>query len=571
MRFGLWSAAVLVLCAFTLLKYKYRYSATDTLARERTAPPHTAPLTSHDTQAQLVDSITQEWAPPQHEAVVLVDPDADHAESPGREPTPHEDSFLATSDAASERAPSRGVAAPDASRTTDSDGDHRPFNGTTVTALSYGADMFENVCVGHQKKGPDPGGPNRIFSYSPTGDPIAPPWCETSGPIVPWARWFTCPEGRNLSSWYNHSSHGAKLVAEDTVLVMALWNNPAHCLSDEAFSLALDVLSRRVHGTKDDGIDHPPRVGPPSPPFYPRFLFAAWRDYYEDCPASHWCCNFLRSAGFIAQNGSAFRRTELPTVDAPVCFKRLIVPRVAAHRLPLDWSDDNSAVSLARDDGDFVLGKVHQKWPGMYPIEALRAMQERVFDSIRLRSDRWREDELPADVPILLYGRRGRDQRRMTNSAAVKRLLEAKFHAKVRLLGAKWDGYNFTKQAALYNMYPLIVSVHGASMANLFFARPGTKVVEVSCRSGEPAPNLTLGSKEEARTPVEWHGQSGWFSSFSRRLSVEHFVIGENIDCSSGENCVDNEDYGSPISFSANATRLVSFIASRFGLRTREV
>lgn len=84
---------------------------------------------------------------------------------------------------------------------------------------------------------------------------------------------------------------------------------------------------------------------------------------------------------------------------------------------------------------------------------------------------------------------------------------------------------------------------------------------------------LNLTKREQATNDEnEWFGEptplenAKWFSSFSRKLGVDHFVYSEY------EGCMMNgtlEPYGLPKSLTVDEERFVSFVASRFQLRPR--
>lgn len=415
-----------------------------------------------------------------------------------------------------------------------------PFNGTVITPLSHGADLFENVCMSRngRKKG--------FFSYSSDGNSMK------SGSIQymknpAYFSWVVVTQGRTLDQWATDSAEA--LITEETLLTVNIFRNPAHCLTDLTFSLALDVVSRGLNKPNDES----QRL-----PFYPKYLYTVYggpgiiNKYDPD-----WCYEFMRVVGFIDPSRGLVYHPEFDKADNTVCFRKLIVPRLGLHRFPIDWSDPSAAWSVTKSRRT----KGGDKSSGMYPIEGLQWLKDMVMKSTRLPSDSWNKKDLPLDVPILLYDRKGSKRRVMSNSLAVKDLIEAEYHATVHLWGEQWNDilHNFTAQATLYNSYPMIVAVHGAHLANLMFARPGTKVVEVVCGRVVPPANLTLVTKDQAKdSPLQWYGELGWFSSFSRRLSIEHFVFGE-----------DSLRNNSPESFEVNTTRLVSFISSRFGLTRR--
>jgi Glycosyltransferase 61 len=176
--------------------------------------------------------------------------------------------------------------------------------------------------------------------------------------------------------------------------------------------------------------------------------------------------------------------------------------------------------------------------------------------STGLESAQW--SELPKDMPILFYDRRDATRRIWNNSMEVKNLLEKEYHASVRLIGKEWKKLKFPEQTALYNAYPVIVAPHGAHLANLMFAREGTKVIELVCSEGGSCPR-----NSEAWTPS--NNAYNWFPPFTRKIPLDHFQIPEFEGC-----LEDGKRLGySPKSFSVNITTFLPCLASHLGLSPR--
>lgn len=354
------------------------------------------------------------------------------------------------------------------------------------------------------------------------------------------ADWVTTTEGRPLQDWELDSEE--RLVEEDTLLMLSLWNNPAHCLSDQVFSIAVDILSRGLQRTGTDNT------------FYPKYLRAHWTELSGECPPEDWCCQFMNMVGIISKDP-----IQPPPPDlTPICFRRLIVPRHAAYRYPpVD----------------------------PFMTEALETVQRMALNATSLRSESWKKKKTAKKAPILLYDRRGSGRRIFKNSFKVQQLIEAKYHAKVTLMGADWedliDQHNVTSQAIVYNSFPYIIAPHGAHFTNLFFTRKDTRVMEITCWIPEkPSPRgelfLNLTSKEEASDEDDWYGEpspfeeSPWFYSFSRRLGVEHFVYAEHDGCMNklGE-LPGHPNWASPNKITVDEARFVSFVGNRFKLKPR--
>jgi len=410
-----------------------------------------------------------------------------------------------------------------------------PFTGTVATRHT-GVDIYENVCLATVETGKTHRNGEMIrrhalFSYTPEGLDIgtpALPWAE-------WADWVTKTQGETLDAWEKDSKE--LLIEEETLLMLDLFDNPAHCLTDQVFSVAVDILSRGLQRAGKDNT------------FYPKFFRAQWTDLPNECPKKNWCCQFMNMLGIISTNP-----VPPPPNLSPVCFRRLIVPHHAAYRFP--------------HEDPFLL-------------EAVEKVQRMALDATHLQVDPWKRKEVAKMAPILLYDRRGTGRRIFQNSRRIKQLLETKYHANVVLVGKEWnnltDQHNVTSQAIVYNSFPYIIAPHGAHLTNLLFSRKGTRVMELMCWiPGAPKPRgelfLNLTRKEEANDEHDWYGEPSpfddtrWFYSFSRKLAVEHFVYSEYDGCMEDGKL---SAWNIPAKITVDETRFVSFVASRFKLRPR--
>lgn len=413
----------------------------------------------------------------------------------------------------------------------------RPVFGTIMTR-SIAADIFENVCIGQLEKKRRGESPLVIYSYSPESiSSIAS--IDSSRWIEKWAHKTV---GKPIDQWKNDSSHG--IIEEETLLMLDIVSgNPAHCLTDQAFSMAVDIQSRQLVRTAN------------ASSFYPRFLRPGWKgSLMNDCPMDEWCCEFMNMIGFVDN-----KRIVAPPEDEDelLCFRKLVVPHHSAFRFPTDE---------------------------MHLSDTLKDLQNRALSATGLQGDPWLKSEIPDEVEILLYNRKDTRRRILENSEVVKELLEKEYHTKVTLIGENWKDFthNVMSQATVYNKSPFIIAPHGAHLANLVFTRQGTRVVEIACfqqGSAEYLPNeinLTITKKEETSKFEDWYGQppragpGRWFYSFSRKLNVEHFSYSEHEGCLHVSKR-DNNTYISftPDSFTVNAPRFVAFAASRFGLKKR--
>ena len=392
--------------------------------------------------------------------------------------------------------------------------------------------VFENVCIAVVEKD-DNVRQNVIYSYTIDGKSIGNEFVVDD---ASWADWVTKTEGRYLSDWKQDSSD--ILIEDETLLMLSLWGNPAHCLTDQVFSISVDIQTRNL---EKRGQHHT---------FYPSFLTAGWSHLPKQCSKKDWCCQFTDLIGIISRKN----RFSAPPELSPICFRRLVVPHHAAYRFP---SQD----------------------PIM--LQSLKMLQNMALDATGLAANQWSKREIPRNKPILLYDRRGTTSRILKNSHRIAQLLETKYHTKVTLVGKEWNNFikplnTVTAQASFYNKFPYIISPHGAHFTNLLFARRGTKVMEIDCwipgsrPVGELFLNLTR--REQATNEDEWFGEptplqnNNWFSSFSRKLGVEHFVYSEFEGCMMDGTL---EPYGKPKSLTVDEERFTSFVASRFQLRPR--
>ena len=202
----------------------------------------------------------------------------------------------------------------------------------------------------------------------------------------------------------------------------------------------------------------------------------------------------------------------------PVCFEQLILPRIGVHRRP--------------------------------PLHAVQAARANLMKSTGLDPAPWQD--VPEDVPILFYDRRGTGRRIWNNSQEVKDALEKDYHVSIQVIGQEWNKLSFTEQTSLFHAYPIIVAPHGAHLSNLMFGREGTTVIEIVCSEGVcPAKNWTPSLFTFT-----------WFPSFSRQIPMDHIQIPVD-DCPPGTGY-------SPKSFSVNLTTFVPCLVSHLKLKRKE-
>lgn len=400
---------------------------------------------------------------------------------------------------------------------------------------SVGADIFENVCI--QQENTTSERVPVIYSYSP--ESIKEIGMKDTSNWFSFERWRHKAVGKSLDDWDKDSAN--RFIQEETLIVSFLFKNPAHCLTDQVYSIAMDIETRGLERNHLGGV------------FYPHYVLPVRRKFFVECPAEDWCCSFLSKTGIIDPDQAISADKD---DDSPVCFRKLVIPHMAAFRFPTNEMRMSGALSL---------------------------IQEMAMNATNLNAVEWKEKEIPKDKPILLYDREGSGRRHLIDSKLIQRMIQEEYHAKVTLVGEKWNEVlnNMTAQAQVYNQFPNIIAPHGAHLTNLLFSRKGSRVIEISCwrpRLGEPSPKdmmVNITTKDTSKDfDEDWYGPvhegtpMSWFYSFSRKLSVEHFLYPEYEGCFEEGKL---HDYGSPKVIHVNATKFVLFAASRLGLKKRRI
>jgi hypothetical protein len=427
------------------------------------------------------------------------------------------------------------------------------FSGSRVHEISKGVVSYENVCIKEELYTIVQGGLERkrikvaLHSYNDDQKPLRSPSFDYyhRGPGN-YANTLKTT-GNPAANWYNDSRKS--LVEEDTLYTLQLHGNIGHCLSDMVFSLALDRFSRQQARARR------PTFGKY---VYARF-FKVERSYQPD-----WCFEFLKAAGFLQPHEGIVSNL---SKDGTVCFRKLYVPNFGLHRFPLSF-DDSASIDALRGFSILEHFMTHNFTDRslVYPTEALDELRKSVCQGLRLPFAPWKEEDLlKEEVSILLYNRKGSPRRHWKNDEEVAHLLEKEYHVKVEIVGEEWETMSFAEQISLYNSHSHILTVHGAHEGNLIACRPSTRIVEVQCvHPADPQPDESLSARHESTDSVAWYGSTSWFTSFSRRLGIEHFVIGESKGCAGGRDGI----HGST-EIRVNATRLVHFFARRCGLTPR--
>lgn len=313
----------------------------------------------------------------------------------------------------------------------------------------------------------------------------------------------------HLSGFQNHNtSDWIKLdlstFFDEEVLYLEggvlLDSNPGHCMNDLMFSLAVDIARRKTH-----------LLGTGSP-VYSHFVYGAYgpskktltpRYHPRDCRA--FCCDFLtRKLELIRYPEDFIAAVQESGDDRPVCFKQLTIPRAVELRHERTAETD----------------------------EALQMIQSHMFHnttvmSKELEASPWPEiqppllnsSSTPSRMRILLYGREDSSRRVLTNVTRLKILLEEEYDVDIDYIdGNRWSDLlkSRTAQARLYNSHQNVLTIHGAHLTNLFYARPGTKVYEIQCWM--PPTSIRAISQQ-------------WFSRWAPALGIRYKTFTEKEGC----------------------------------------
>ena len=295
-------------------------------------------------------------------------------------------------------------------------------------------------------------------------------------------------EGRRVTDWPDMQSE-VKRVWEDLeepVYFFYPLPNPAHCLHDCMFSIALEAFGDgpgEHNGDKD--------ATKPLPHFQ-KFLYASLTN--TGSAATRWDVFLHEKAGILQPVGELFRGID--KAAATLCFKHLVVPRFMRHRFAHDW---RSVCDVSRFS-------YIETAPTFYPQYNLRRLQERLFATCFNEPVVAWPDQTPSRrvyAKLLLHDRGEAKRRKWSNGAEafawIQRHYDAHFASMV-YLSNDYVTLSPMQQARLFHSADVVIAPHGGALANLIFCRPGTRIIELT---DEPGP-------------------LGWFS-FTRRLKMFHF------------------------------------------------
>jgi len=431
------------------------------------------------------------------------------------------------------------------------DNEGNVFEGSKITRLSDGMDLYENVCLYSKGEGHTP----TVRSYTAdagklyhtnynqlrVGNEVF--MIHTEGhKLEEWAIDSTT----NPSKYTNNTAETPVLIEEETLWTLTLHMNPAHGLTDGIFSFILDRYQR---STQQDGPYynmHSLVNNEDKDPYYRRYLIGKFKGYepptYRRNFGYGWQYEMMGVLGLIQPGPKSEGGTAIQGHYPLTCFKKLLVPTLHMQRYPVNSIEDPKGYQLFREFSE--MGAPYHT----YPQAALRDMHQRALQNMGFPHEPWPQDDdeeddkgVVKDKPILIHVRAKSQRRKLLNALELKTIMERQYHVNVTIVQEDWLKYSFTQQAQTYNQYPYIITAHGAHLANAVFMRPKTKVLEIFCNkySVDLNPNINLTTWDQTTTShKDWWGGSyaSWFETFTRRLDVDHFEYGaENgVHCAGG-------------------------------------
>lgn len=389
---------------------------------------------------------------------------------------------------------SEGVALPPSSSQSENRSTGVPawlFEESETLFSTPGSHLVSNVCM---HSSPPPGARWLMTN----GNNVTLPSIKGRGQLTE----FGIFSNANITSTLINGFPVTAFIEGETVLLNLAETdiNPGHCMNDMVFSLVRDVVDRNL-------------LSRSSGPVYPHFVYLG----YDPGECHNFCCDFLSTKlefipspfpkGFVSPPMLARNISDSGDGHSPpslVCFEKMIIPRVTAMR--------HSYVSHHEAES-----------------KALRLVQSHVFHNTSimpklLDSRPWSDSDVAnttsANIPLLLYGREDMGYRVLTNASDFKTMLQNEYDVQQidYVDGPFWASMiqNQTAQAVFYNSHRHILTVHGAHLANLFYARPGTKVFEIQCWMPPRGFRYIL---------------QQWFSIWAPVLGVKYAVYTERAGC----------------------------------------
>jgi hypothetical protein len=144
----------------------------------------------------------------------------------------------------------------------------------------------------------------------------------------------------------------------------------------------------------------------------------------------------------------------------------------------------------------------------------------------------------------------------LSNTSGFKTLLENDYGVQHvdYIDGPRWASLlrNHTAQASLYNSHRNILTLHGAHLANLFYARPGTKVFEIQCWVPPTSHRFIL---------------QQWYSRWAPILGITYHVYTETVGCETKLNGRRDKLYSPPLVFISDMPEFMEQVSNFFGLQ----
>jgi hypothetical protein len=332
-----------------------------------------------------------------------------------------------------------------------------------VTELSPGMYLFEHICINRPG-----GGPVRMHSYTKYGRPLQ---------ILPVATKMYTPDneafmtatiGNTLEQWPPNNGtfqlHQKNNEQEHPILwTLQQYVNPAHCMTDQLFPLALDKYYRGSNSTKN--------------PFYDRYLLGKYWKFYDAYAEFFWCYDIMRAAGFLQASKPGNIVTPMTTFNWN-CFESLAVPPISMYRYPINKQEDPEQFQAFTQIMDRNKWKIRYDLPDSaryhFPTKALTDMRDSITNYYNLSHDPWpqeqsedAEDDSTTYKQIFIHARAKKQKRKITNVQELKKRLEEDYyHVNVTLYTEEWLPLTLQQQMQVYNSYRYIITGHGAHLAN---------------------------------------------------------------------------------------------------------
>jgi hypothetical protein len=303
---------------------------------------------------------------------------------------------------------------------------------------------------------------------------------------------------RNATDWY-HDAKTWKYVSKKNVLFFIRGvtrdENPAHCLGDHLFTWFTNTSATTI--TPGSG----------------GVRFDAYISLYDNelpCdPNIAWCCFLFTRAGIFDPTTA---------ITQKYCFENFWVPRFSIARYAIDWDELRRLPLVTNREiirEDPRIPKYSFIDSQTFPLASLVEINRRVRAGIAPRvidMNRRRKN-------VLVISRAGTNRRIWFNANEfVAALLHQRRWKSGVILGhvdfyeSTWSIMSPEDQARVFARANVVISPHGAQLANLIFsASQQTVIVEVGCIP------IQVSQKED----IEFARVASWFGSFTTRLGMK--------------------------------------------------